>query len=59
MAGREAGDGLTRRDLTELRRTIAYLPEPGGNLTLMLWTRTGMAELGFPAGVFSADHVIG
>ena len=50
---------LTGRDLTELHRKIAYAPDPGDDLTLMFWTRSGTAERGFPAKVFSADDVIG
>ncbi len=49
---------LTGRDLTELQRKAAYVPDPGDDLRLAFWTRTGMAEQGFPAEVFSADDVI-
>jgi len=49
---------LTGRDLTDLQRKIAYIPDPGDDLTLMFWTRGGTAEPGFPARVFPADDVI-
>lgn len=49
---------LTDRDLTELGRKSAYIPNPADDLRLMFWTRTGMAERRFPATVFSADDVI-
>lgn len=50
---------LTGRDLTELHRKIAYVPAPRDELQLMFWTRSGTAEQGFPAKVFSADDVTG
>jgi len=50
---------LTSRDLTELHRKSAYVPDPSDDLTLMFWTRSGTAEPGFPAKVFSAEDVIG
>jgi hypothetical protein len=43
---------LTGRDLTELHRKTAYVPDPSDDLTLMFWTRSGAAEQGFPAKVF-------
>jgi AAA+ ATPase superfamily predicted ATPase len=50
---------LTGRDLTELHRKTAHVPEPSEDLQLMFWTRSGAAEQGFPARVFSADDVLG
>ena len=44
--------------LTGLQRKIAYIPDPGDDLTLMFWTRNGTVEPGFPAKVFSAADVI-
>lgn len=49
---------LADRDLTELHRKAAYVPVPRDDLRLAFWTRTGAAEQGFPAGVFSADDAI-
>jgi uncharacterized protein len=49
---------LTSRDLIDLQRKIAYIPDPGDDLTLMFWSRSGAAEQGFPARVFSAADVI-
>jgi uncharacterized protein len=49
---------LTGRDLTELHRKVADVPDPGDGLALMFWTRSGAAGPGFPARVFSADEVI-
>ena len=49
---------LTDRDLTELVRKSAYIPNPADDLRLMFWARTGIAERRFPATVFSADDVI-
>ncbi len=49
---------LAGRDLSELQRKIAYVPDLGDDLTLMFWTRSGAVEPGFPAKVFSADDVI-
>jgi hypothetical protein len=49
---------LTGRDLTELHRKIAYVPDPDDHLQVMFWTRSGTAEPGFTAKVFSADEVI-
>lgn len=49
---------LTGRDLAELGRKSAYIPNPADDLRLMFWTRSGMAESRFPATVFSADDVI-
>lgn len=50
---------LTGRDLTELHRKVAYVPDPEDDLVLMFWTRSGAAEQGFPVRVFSADDVMG
>lgn len=52
-------DPLTARDLTELHRKIAYVPDPGDDVSLAFWTRSGVAEQGFPARVFSAADVTG
>jgi len=49
---------LTSRDVTDLQRKIAYIPDPGDDLTLMFWSRSGTAEQGFPARVLSAADVI-
>lgn len=49
---------LTGRDLTELARKSAYVPNPAEDLRLMFWTRSGSAEPRFPATVFSVDDVI-
>jgi hypothetical protein len=49
---------LTNRDLIDLQRKIAYIPDPGDDLTLMFWSRSGTAEQGFPSKVWSADDVI-
>jgi AAA+ ATPase superfamily predicted ATPase len=49
---------LTSRDLTELHRKVAYVPDPGDDLRLVFWTRNGAAEPGFPVKVFSAHDVI-
>jgi hypothetical protein len=43
---------------TELHRKIAFVPDPGDDLTLIFWTRSGAAETGFPAKVFLAEDVI-
>lgn len=51
-------DPLTGRDLTELSRKSAYVPNPAEDLRLMFWTRSGTAEPRFPATVFSVDDVI-
>jgi hypothetical protein len=50
---------LTRRDLTELHRKAAYVPDPSEDPALLFWTRSGTSDPGFPAKVFSADDVIG
>jgi AAA+ ATPase superfamily predicted ATPase len=50
---------LTARDLTELHRKAAYVPDPAGDLTLRFWTRSGATEPGFPVTAYSADDVIG
>jgi hypothetical protein len=42
-----------------LYRKTAHVPEPSDALQLMFWTRSGAAEQGFPAKVFSADDVLG
>lgn len=47
------------RELLELQRKSAYVPEPADDITLAFWTRTGAAEPGFPATVYSADDIIG
>jgi hypothetical protein len=49
---------LTNRDLIDLQRKIAYIPDPSDDLTLMFWSRSGTAEQGFPSKVWSADDVI-
>jgi uncharacterized protein len=49
---------LTNRDLIDLQRKIAYIPDPGDDLTLMFWSRSGAAEQGFPAKAWSADDVL-
>jgi len=49
---------LDNRDLLELQRKTAYVPEPAADITFAFWTRSGTAEPGFPASVYSADHVI-
>jgi len=49
---------LTSRDLIDLQRKIAYIPDPGDDLTLMFWSRSGATEQGFAARVFSAADVI-
>ena len=50
---------LNNRDLLELQRKTAYVPEPAADVTFAFWTRTGTAERGFPASIYSADDVIG
>jgi uncharacterized protein len=49
---------LNNRDLLELQRKTAYVPEPAADVTFAFWTRTGTAEPGFPASVYSANDVI-
>jgi AAA+ ATPase superfamily predicted ATPase len=49
---------LTNRDLIDLQRKIAYIPDPGDDLTLMFWSRSGTAEQGLPSKVWSAHDVI-
>jgi hypothetical protein len=50
---------LTARDLTELHRKVAYVPDPADDLMPRFWTRSGAAEPGFPVTAYSADDVIG
>jgi len=49
---------LTGRDMTELHRKVIYVPDPGDDLTLMFWTRSGATEPRFSAKVYSAGDVI-
>jgi len=49
---------LTNRDLIDLQRKIAYIPDPGDDLTLTFWSRSGAVEQGFPSKVWSAEDVI-
>lgn len=50
---------LNNRDLLELQRKTVYVPEPTADVAFAFWTRTGTAEPGFPARVYSAGDVIG
>jgi uncharacterized protein len=53
------GAPLAGRDLLELQRTLAYVPEPADDVAFMFWTRTGSAPPGFPATVYSAGDIVG
>lgn len=46
------------RELLELQRKIAHVPEPSADVTLAFWTRSGAADPGFPVSVYSADDVV-
>jgi AAA+ ATPase superfamily predicted ATPase len=50
---------VSRRDLTELQRKLAYVPEPSGEISYAFWTRTGAAAPELPASVNSAEDVVG
>jgi hypothetical protein len=49
---------LAGRDLAELYRKAAFVPKPTDDLTLMFWTRSGTADPGFPATVYSASNIV-
>jgi uncharacterized protein len=49
---------LTSRDIYELQRKAALVPEPAEDLTLVFWTRSGKAPGEFPARVFSAESIV-
>lgn len=49
---------LTGHDLAELYRKAAFVPQPADDLTLMFWTRSGTADPGFPATVYSASNIV-
>ncbi len=50
---------LNSRDLAELQRKLAYVPDPADEVSFLFWTRTGVVAPGFGAGVFSAEDVVG
>jgi uncharacterized protein len=50
---------VTSRDLLELQRKLAYVPEPTDQVLFRFWTRTGAMSLGLGATVHSADDVVG
>ncbi|MBO0806235.1 MAG: ATP-binding protein [Nocardiopsaceae bacterium] len=50
---------LDTRDLLELQRKIAYLPESADDVILAFWIRSGTAGPAFPANVYSAADVLG
>ncbi len=50
---------VTNRDLLELQRKLAYVPESTADVAFMFWTRTGSAPPDFPATVYSAGDMVG
>lgn len=50
---------VTSRDLVELQRKLAYVPEPAAQVLFRFWTRTGAASPGLGVTVHSADDVVG
>lgn len=50
---------LSSRDLIELQRKLAYVPDPADDVSFTFWTRTGATAPGFHAAVHSADDVVG
>ena len=49
---------LTMRDMLELQRKISFAPEPGAEVRLLSWARTGAVESGFPARAYSVADVV-
>lgn len=50
---------LNSRDLIELQRKLAYVPDPADEVSFQFWTRTGAVAPGFGAAAFSAEDVVG
>jgi AAA+ ATPase superfamily predicted ATPase len=50
---------VTSRDLAELQRKLAYVPEPADQVLFRFWTRTGSTAPGLGVTVHSADDVAG
>lgn len=50
---------VIRRDLTELQRKLAYVPDPSSEISYAFWTRSGGAVPQLPATVYSAEDVVG
>lgn len=47
------------RELLELQRKIAHVPNPADDVAFVFWTRIGTADQGFPATVYSAEDIVG
>lgn len=50
---------LTSRDISDLQRKVAFVPQPSDDVRLAFWTRSGAKDPGFGPLTYSAPDVVG